>query len=403
MKFGDVVGNTDVKYFLQNKELLNMVKFVILYGPLGHGKSTLSECTAAYILCENPDTVLKEPCLECESCKMVAEGRNTDTYLTINVGLNNDKHFAEYVNEQLSKITEGRGVILLQEIHGLMSMTDAALLDMFDKMGKDKIIIGTTTHLHKLSSPLRSRALKLEVSLSSLETNLMMEILAKDNNVSPDIVKFLKHRHISPREITDLFNQLKVLGSNDLAVVKKLMDYVPEYKILELANAFFASPQDFAKFVTVYSPHELTKVARSAVIEITRAITKIDFDAGVKKEDYSLTIKNFLTTMPIEEQYRLLNYLVKLSKAQDPTLDAMAIRYEYTQSKFHDEHIESFQLWRQTNRDSFGLTAEPLVETKKKKSNSEIDMNNPETVEAAKRLELSTQFNQFGGGSIVKR
>ncbi|MCF0112297.1 MAG: AAA family ATPase, partial [Erysipelotrichaceae bacterium] len=74
--FDEVVGQKHIVKTLRNAIKNNRIGHAYLFcGPRGTGKTTIARIFAKAVNCPNFE---KEPCNECESCRMIAEGRHPD-------------------------------------------------------------------------------------------------------------------------------------------------------------------------------------------------------------------------------------------------------------------------------------------------------------------------------------
>lgn len=145
-----VRGNSVVLYSI--KTLLranNFPKFSIMSGREGVGKSSVASLVAAELAAEENDVK------------------------SINFGLDVDMEELRQTVFSLEPIKPK--VYIFEELHGLNSARQTALLNMVDTQPRNVYIIATTTALYRLSWPLKSRATVWE--FRALDNNQLAELL----------------------------------------------------------------------------------------------------------------------------------------------------------------------------------------------------------------------------------
>ena len=166
MIFDDVIGQEDIVAFLKSVASKKQVpQSIILLGPYGTGKTTLSRIFAKALNCLKP--VNGSPCYECKHCKDdTIFYREYDTSLVGNV-----EFMRNFVSElKFSYVPTGyHEVIVFDESHLMSAISQSPLLkvleDSFDKVR----FMFCTTETDGMLKTILSRSLILELQPVSAE------------------------------------------------------------------------------------------------------------------------------------------------------------------------------------------------------------------------------------------
>jgi DNA polymerase-3 subunit gamma/tau len=164
-KFTDVVGQE------KEVELLRRIlehgwkpNALMITGPFGTGKTTLSRLIARAFLCENRQGV--EPCGTCPSCVAIDQEANLN-YVEVDAasqGLVNDvRAMIDQVNYRISG--KGMHIICYDESHMLSAAAQNALLHILEEGREGVMFIFATTEAQQMMPTVRSRCVILNVSL----------------------------------------------------------------------------------------------------------------------------------------------------------------------------------------------------------------------------------------------
>ena len=173
-----------LKSIIKNKD--NAPHSILLWGPFGTGKTSMSRIFAKAINC--PNSKNQEPCLR-DDCPICSQD------------LDNSNFYVEYDSSivgNVSKIRELRDtfyyttqniykVIVLDECHLCSSSALSALLKVIEEAPKNVFFIFATTHIDKLLPTIRSRSLEIRVetvSIKDIVNNL--KNICKIRNISID-------------------------------------------------------------------------------------------------------------------------------------------------------------------------------------------------------------------------
>ena len=166
-RFADVVGQeAEVKVLTTILEKNWKPNAIMLTGPFGTGKTTLSRLIARALLCDNREGV--EPCGECISCVAVDED-NHPGYTELDAasqGLVNDVRAMKDMIAYRA-IGDKPRLVCYDEAHMLSAAAQNALLQTIEEGQRNTIFIFATTEVGKMLPTIRSRCVELKMKLLS--------------------------------------------------------------------------------------------------------------------------------------------------------------------------------------------------------------------------------------------
>jgi len=160
--FSDVVGQEHITETLK-KELSDgkTVHAYLFTGTRGTGKTSCAKILARAVNCL--DTKDGDPCLECEACRLVEAGENTDI-VEIDAASNNGVDSIRELRDLISftPANSKYRVFIIDEVHMLSIGAFNALLKTLEEPPSHVIFILATTEVHKLPATILSRCQRFD-------------------------------------------------------------------------------------------------------------------------------------------------------------------------------------------------------------------------------------------------
>lgn len=160
--FADVIGQEHITETLKNE--LSSGKTVHAYlftGTRGTGKTSCAKILARAVNCL--DLREGDPCLECDSCRIIDKGENTDI-VEIDAASNNSVDSIRELRELISFAPSGSKyrVYIIDEVHMLSISAFNALLKTLEEPPEHVVFILATTEVHKLPATILSRCQRFD-------------------------------------------------------------------------------------------------------------------------------------------------------------------------------------------------------------------------------------------------
>ena len=154
-----VVGQRHVVQTLGNAIEQGRVRHAYLFaGPRGTGKTSLAKILGKSLNCQSADGPTTTPCLECESCRTIADGTALDVLeldAASNRGIDDVREIRDRVAQQ--PVLGRYRVYILDEAHSLTTDAANALLKTLEEPPPHVVFILCTTEPHRLPDTVRGR------------------------------------------------------------------------------------------------------------------------------------------------------------------------------------------------------------------------------------------------------
>ncbi|WP_153723609.1 DNA polymerase III subunit gamma/tau [Sporosarcina cascadiensis] len=160
--FSEMSGQQAIKQTLQNTLLHQKTTHAYLFsGPRGTGKTSAAKIFAKALNCENGPAA--EPCNECETCRSITEGSNTD--VTEFDAASNSR--VEEIRDIIERVHVAPSnarfkVYIIDEVHMLSNSAFNALLKTLEEPPAHVVFILATTESHKLPLTIISRCQRFD-------------------------------------------------------------------------------------------------------------------------------------------------------------------------------------------------------------------------------------------------
>src|SRR4030043_1984139 len=253
--FSEVIGQKHVVQTLQNSKKSGRIGQAYLFaGPRGTGKTSIARIFAKTINCAH----LKpgEPCLKCDSCKTILDGRALDIIeidAASHTGVDNIRELRETVKLPPSSLKYK--VYIIDEVHMLSGGAFNALLKTLEEPPAHVIFILATTEVHKIPETILSRVQRFDFTRLTIEEIIKrIAEIAKLEKVSVDH-EALEIIAVSSeggmRNAESLLGQIIALEDKKITVkeVKFLIGTISEKELVDFVGTIIENdiPAAFSK------------------------------------------------------------------------------------------------------------------------------------------------------------
>lgn len=180
--FADLIGQEAMVRTLKNAFAASRIaQAFIMTGIRGTGKTTTARIIAKGLNCIGPDGTgqpTTEPCLVCEHCRAIAEGRHVDVLemdAASRTGVGDIREIIESVNYRAASARYK--VYIIDEVHMLSTSAFNALLKTLEEPPAHVKFIFATTEIRKVPVTVLSRCQRFD--LRRIEPEVMINHLSK--------------------------------------------------------------------------------------------------------------------------------------------------------------------------------------------------------------------------------
>ncbi|WP_444454992.1 DNA polymerase III subunit gamma/tau [Rhodobacter capsulatus] len=180
--FADLIGQEAMVRTLKNAFAASRIaQAFIMTGIRGTGKTTTARIIAKGLNCIGPDgkgQPTTEPCLQCEHCRAIAEGRHVDVLemdAASRTGVGDIREIIESVNYRAASARYK--VYIIDEVHMLSTSAFNALLKTLEEPPAHVKFIFATTEIRKVPVTVLSRCQRFD--LRRIEPEVMINHLSK--------------------------------------------------------------------------------------------------------------------------------------------------------------------------------------------------------------------------------
>ena len=240
-----VVGQRHVVQTLGNAIEQGRVRHAYLFaGPRGTGKTSLAKILGKSLNCQSADGPTTTPCLECESCRTIADGTALDVLeldAASNRGIDDVREIRDRVAQQ--PVLGRYRVYILDEAHSLTTDAANALLKTLEEPPPHVVFILCTTEPHRLPDTVRGRCQQftfLRPSPDELLEALQRIVAAESITADDDALRLIaRHAGGSFRDAISSLDQLASAGGGavDAASAQAILGVVDDEVLTQLVDA----------------------------------------------------------------------------------------------------------------------------------------------------------------------
>ena len=234
-RFDEVAGQEHVTRALRAAVASETAGHAYLFsGPRGTGKTSTARILAKALNCFNPHD--GEPCLDCESCRAIAQGSSDDVE-ELDAASNSGVDAIRWLIQTVSTSSTGRWkVYIIDEVHMLSTAAANALLKTLEEPPRHVVFILATTNPQKVLPTVVSRTQHFEFHLLEDESigEVVDEVVAKIGvDLDPKIRSWVMRRGGgSARDTLSVLEQVLAGGQAVPEVVDEVDSLVE--RLLEL-------------------------------------------------------------------------------------------------------------------------------------------------------------------------
>ncbi len=185
--FEEVCGRDEIITILKNQIKTGKLAHAYLFcGTRGTGKTTCAKIMAKAVNCLSP--IDGNPCGECDACKIMQSGLNTDIVEMDAASNNGVGDVRDLIDELVYTPTElKKRVYIIDEVHMMSQSAFNALLKTLEEPPEHVIFILATTELNKLPSTIISRCQRYDFDrLSNTTITSRLRFVADSENIDID-------------------------------------------------------------------------------------------------------------------------------------------------------------------------------------------------------------------------
>jgi DNA polymerase-3 subunit gamma/tau len=298
-------GQAHVKQTLQNALLYNKTTHAYLFnGPRGTGKTSAAKIFAKALNCERGP--VSEPCNECETCKSITNGSNTDV-IEFDAASNSR---VEEIRDIIEKVRFAPAnsrykVYIIDEVHMLSNSAFNALLKTLEEPPSHVVFILATTEPHKLPLTIISRCQRFDFKrITATDIVDRMNVVLADSGIpaNDQALKVIAQAASGGmRDALSMLDQVVSFSGEEMTVEDALLvtGSIGQEIFYQLAESLLS--KDVGKVLTLLE--ELMKEGKDAV-RLTEDLITFFRDLLLMKTAPSLD--DLLELASSEEKFKVL-------------------------------------------------------------------------------------------------
>ncbi|MEI4471621.1 DNA polymerase III subunit gamma/tau [Frigidibacter sp. MR17.24] len=243
--FADLIGQEAMVRTLRNAFAADRIaQAFVMTGIRGTGKTTTARIIAKGLNCIGPDGSggpTTDPCLECEHCRAIAEGRHVDVLemdAASRTGVGDIREIIESVHYRAASARYK--VYIIDEVHMLSTSAFNALLKTLEEPPAHVKFIFATTEIRKVPVTVLSRCQRFD--LKRIEPEVMIDYLGKIATregaaIAPDALALIaRAAEGSVRDAMSLTDQAIAHGAGETTAdqVRAMLGLADRGRVLDL-------------------------------------------------------------------------------------------------------------------------------------------------------------------------
>jgi DNA polymerase III subunit gamma/tau len=330
--FSEVIGQRHVVQTLRNSIKSGRIGQGFLFaGPRGTGKTSIARIFAKTINCDanlGTKSLSKgEPCLKCDSCKNILDGRALDIIeidAASNTGVDNIRELKETVKLPPSSLKYK--VYIIDEVHMLSGGAFNALLKTLEEPPAHVIFILATTEVHKIPETILSRVQRFDFTRLTVEEIIKrLGELAKLEKVKVDreaLEIIATHSEGGMRNAESLLGQIIALEDKKITTkeVEFLIGTISEKELSDFVGAIVEKDIStaFSKIGDLRESGIDFKNFGKSLLNYLRQMLVLKINPGLgKKLSYELTKERLETIKKQVEKVEISNILDLINDLQE--------------------------------------------------------------------------------------
>jgi len=286
--FADLIGQEAMVRTLKNAFAADRIAHAfVMTGVRGVGKTTTARIIAKGLNCIGPDGQggpTTEPCLVCDQCKAIAEGRHVDVMEMDAASRTGVGDIREIIDSVHYRAASARyKIYIIDEVHMLSTSAFNALLKTLEEPPAHVKFIFATTEIRKVPVTVLSRCQRFD--LKRIEPEVMMAHLARiagleGAQLAPDAMALItRAAEGSVRDAMSLLDQAIAHGAGETTAdqVRAMLGLADRGRTLDLFDMILrgAAPEALAELAAQYSDGADPMAVLRDLAEITHWISVI--------------------------------------------------------------------------------------------------------------------------------